>query len=284
MTALRFSAVNSLSRSSIVTACLFSIPKPPLYFGGDNLRKAYKLLALILVVVFFALQISAASGDTTVYVTNTGEKYHTYGCQYLRKSRNPISLENAVYYGYTRCSKCSPPYLDSTPEPTPAQPSVSSPPPSSGSGNSSYSSSEGHTAYVKKDDHSPLEEYLEESEKEKQRIIEEIEKQSSNSLKPSSTQKSNTSKQSTTSQVKAGDQSTKSSNKKTLKDVVSFIACTCLITWISFVAWLYVFGFIESIIEAVTKKEISGSTGLFKLQITLSVATGIIIAVCVFAQ
>ena len=247
------------------------------------MRKAYKLLALILVVVFFALQISAASGDTTVYVTNTGEKYHTYGCQYLRKSCNPISLENAVYYGYTRCSRCSPPYLDSTPEPTPAPTPAPSSPSSSGSSSSSYSSSDGYTAYVKKDDPSPLEEYLEEYEKEKQRIIEEREKTSSSS-KQNLTQKTNTSKQSTNSQAKEDTQSTKSSNKNTLKNVVSFIACTCLITWISFVAWLFVLEFIKSIIEAVTKKEFTGNAGFFELQIMLSITTGISVSIYFFTR
>lgn len=44
----------------------------------------------------------------TVYVTNTGEKYHSAGCQYLRKSSIPISLENAKL-SYSPCSKCYPP-------------------------------------------------------------------------------------------------------------------------------------------------------------------------------
>lgn len=72
--------------------------------------KRISVFALLIILLLF--QVSAASGDTTVYVTNTGEKYHSYGCQYLRKSCNSISLSNAVSAGYTRCSKCSPPYLD----------------------------------------------------------------------------------------------------------------------------------------------------------------------------
>lgn len=46
-----------------------------------------------------------------VYITETGEKYHRSGCQYLRKSKIPISLEDAVSQGYSRCSKCNPPRL-----------------------------------------------------------------------------------------------------------------------------------------------------------------------------
>lgn len=42
----------------------------------------------------------------TVYVTSTGEKYHQYGCQYLRKSRIPMELTDAMSSGYTACSKC----------------------------------------------------------------------------------------------------------------------------------------------------------------------------------
>ncbi|MFZ5688622.1 MAG: thermonuclease family protein [Bacillota bacterium] len=47
--------------------------------------------------------------EVTVYVTDTGSKYHTAGCQYLRKSQHPISLSNAKAQGYTPCSKCGPP-------------------------------------------------------------------------------------------------------------------------------------------------------------------------------
>ncbi|MBC5580906.1 hypothetical protein H8S23_05260 [Anaerofilum sp. BX8] len=47
--------------------------------------------------------------SVTVYVTNTGAKYHAAGCQYLRKSQVPISLDDAKAQGYTPCSKCHPP-------------------------------------------------------------------------------------------------------------------------------------------------------------------------------
>ena len=42
----------------------------------------------------------------TVYITNTGEKYHRDGCQYLRKSKIAISLDDAIDSGYTACSRC----------------------------------------------------------------------------------------------------------------------------------------------------------------------------------
>lgn len=44
--------------------------------------------------------------ETTVYITNTGSKYHKSGCQYLKESKIPISLSNAKARGYTPCSKC----------------------------------------------------------------------------------------------------------------------------------------------------------------------------------
>lgn len=42
----------------------------------------------------------------TVYITNTGEKYHRYGCQYLSKSCIAIELSKAITRGYTACSRC----------------------------------------------------------------------------------------------------------------------------------------------------------------------------------
>lgn len=47
--------------------------------------------------------------EQTVHITKTGEKYHSAGCQYLRKSDIPISLSDAKNQGYTPCSKCCPP-------------------------------------------------------------------------------------------------------------------------------------------------------------------------------
>lgn len=52
------------------------------------------------------------SGSTIVYVTDTGEKYHRSGCQYLSHSSNEISLSKAISRGYTPCLKCRPPRLE----------------------------------------------------------------------------------------------------------------------------------------------------------------------------
>lgn len=43
-----------------------------------------------------------------VYVTRTGSKYHRPGCQYLRRSRIPVSLKEAKQT-YEPCSVCRPP-------------------------------------------------------------------------------------------------------------------------------------------------------------------------------
>jgi competence protein ComEC len=45
----------------------------------------------------------------TVYVTDTGSKYHTANCKYLKKSKHAISLDGAKAEGYEPCSVCNPP-------------------------------------------------------------------------------------------------------------------------------------------------------------------------------
>lgn len=55
-------------------------------------------------------QVSQSNNQTaTVYVTNTGKKYHSAGCKYLRKSQISISLSDAKAQGYEPCSVCNPP-------------------------------------------------------------------------------------------------------------------------------------------------------------------------------
>lgn len=48
----------------------------------------------------------AAQNSETVYVTETGEKYHRSGCRYLSDSKISISLSSAKSSGYTPCSVC----------------------------------------------------------------------------------------------------------------------------------------------------------------------------------
>ncbi|MGN0140825.1 MAG: ComEC/Rec2 family competence protein [Roseburia sp.] len=58
-----------------------------------------------------ASQEAPASSDSgiIVHITATGEKYHSAGCQYLRKSDYEVTLEEAKNRGLTPCSKCNPP-------------------------------------------------------------------------------------------------------------------------------------------------------------------------------
>lgn len=50
-----------------------------------------------------------ATDGITVYITDTGTKYHNEGCQYLSDSKHAISLEAAKAQGYTPCSRCHAP-------------------------------------------------------------------------------------------------------------------------------------------------------------------------------
>jgi hypothetical protein len=51
---------------------------------------------------------AAPAPDPTVYVTNSGKKYHSAGCRYLAKSAIPMKLSEAKKQ-YAPCSVCSPP-------------------------------------------------------------------------------------------------------------------------------------------------------------------------------
>lgn len=65
------------------------------------------------ILLLLATAILAAPASTTVYVTQSGEKYHADGCRYLSKSKIAISLGDAVAQGYDPCKVCKPPTLDS---------------------------------------------------------------------------------------------------------------------------------------------------------------------------
>lgn len=79
-------------------------------------RKRWIALLLLasLLCSLLLIPVAAASGNTTVYITATGEKYHKKGCQYLSRSCYDIELQDAVDRGYTRCSRCNPPTLSTS--------------------------------------------------------------------------------------------------------------------------------------------------------------------------
>ena len=81
-------------------------------------RKSVLVLSIVSIMLgaMFAgrIQVFADSGDTTVYLTKGGERYHSSECSSLRKSKIPTTLQDAVDKGYIPCSKCNPGNLDAT--------------------------------------------------------------------------------------------------------------------------------------------------------------------------
>lgn len=69
---------------------------------------------LVGTIIFDSSTVYAASGDTVVYITKTGECYHASGCSSLRKSKIETTLQAAVDKGYRECSKCHPGSLDAS--------------------------------------------------------------------------------------------------------------------------------------------------------------------------
>ena len=69
-------------------------------------KRIFVILSIILVLFASIIEIPdpklamAASGSTTVYITNYGECYHTGHCQYLNKSSISVSLSTAVKDSY----------------------------------------------------------------------------------------------------------------------------------------------------------------------------------------
>lgn len=84
------------------------------------MKRALWFLTFLVLAVFLFASVSAiaspnttplVSGDTIVYVTRTGSKYHRDGCGSLSKSKIPITLKEAVESGYGPCKRCNPPRL-----------------------------------------------------------------------------------------------------------------------------------------------------------------------------
>ncbi|MDR1024880.1 MAG: thermonuclease family protein [Treponema sp.] len=82
-------------------------------------KKCKPLLLLSLPLVLFFLPLPGAKNlaaaenpaDITVYITNSGEKYHRETCSSLRRSRIALRLEDAAESGYEPCGLCKPPVL-----------------------------------------------------------------------------------------------------------------------------------------------------------------------------
>lgn len=55
---------------------------------------------------------SSEADEITVYVTDTGHKYHKEKCSYLKLTKNKITLAEAIEDGYTPCLVCVPPEIE----------------------------------------------------------------------------------------------------------------------------------------------------------------------------
>ena len=87
-----------------------------------NKRFLRFMMLPLLAAVFFTLV--AADGDTPVFATSTGSRYHRETCSTLRSSRIPITLAEAVRRGLQPCNICHPPVLGSDPVVADARPAA----------------------------------------------------------------------------------------------------------------------------------------------------------------
>lgn len=55
---------------------------------------------------------SSKADSVTVYVTDTGHKYHKKNCSYLKYSKNEITLSEAIDENYSPCLVCVPPEIE----------------------------------------------------------------------------------------------------------------------------------------------------------------------------
>ena len=66
-------------------------------------------LCLVLILVCFLLACGPRDPALiTVYVTETGNKYHRASCRHLAKSKCPMALSRAQEKGYAPCKACRP--------------------------------------------------------------------------------------------------------------------------------------------------------------------------------
>lgn len=111
------------------------------------MKRIAAILCAVLILFSSVPLAYAGNGSTTVYITKTGECYHTGSCSYLRQSKIAVTLEYAVNRGYRACSRCHPPALSRTQQSTQTPsnsytaPSYTEPSQSSGSSSSSFTPS-----------------------------------------------------------------------------------------------------------------------------------------------
>lgn len=76
-------------------------------YKNVNGKKLYSAWSAKKTVKTKAKAAKKSSGGT-VYITNTGKKYHRDGCSSLRRSKHAISKNDAIAQGYTACKVCRP--------------------------------------------------------------------------------------------------------------------------------------------------------------------------------
>ena len=66
-----------------------------------------KKYILLFVLLFFLLLDNVFS--QTVYISATGQHYHTSACKNVNKNSNHMQVSDALAHGYTPCTICHPP-------------------------------------------------------------------------------------------------------------------------------------------------------------------------------
>ena len=70
------------------------------------------------VFIFFLFSFVMLSGvqafSQTVYVTQSGQHYHTSKCKLINKNSQSMTVSKAQMLNYTPCDKCHPPTKESS--------------------------------------------------------------------------------------------------------------------------------------------------------------------------
>jgi hypothetical protein len=66
----------------------------------------YKTHIAIALIVFVFVMLSAIGASAKAYVTETGDKFHCYGCRYLTDSCIETTVGTALLEGKKGCSVC----------------------------------------------------------------------------------------------------------------------------------------------------------------------------------
>lgn len=81
-----------------------------------GIRKNIKRIVLVILIICLTIGINSffhedgnKASQTIVYITRTGECYHSGSCGYLHSSKIPVTLGDAIARGYRPCSRCSAP-------------------------------------------------------------------------------------------------------------------------------------------------------------------------------